>query len=146
MSLLKKLKASKNEMKHSSRGIFLYEKRKPTKMLKGGHGERNIQYLQKNHLSYKINDIDANGVRHGQIACHKRPQEQQPRGHVWFPSNWDDSKIAAAGEHVANLKKNAKAPDHSPMHGSYRGVQVVSYKSRGRICGICPKFKQKKGK
>ena len=53
----KKLFASKNEMKHSSRGIFSYKKRKPVKMIKGGHGERNIQYLKKHSLSYAINDI-----------------------------------------------------------------------------------------
>lgn len=60
-------------MKHASRGIFTYVKRKPTKMLKCGHGERNIQYLNKNNLPYKINTIDTNGVRHGQIVCHVRP-------------------------------------------------------------------------
>ena len=140
----KKLFASKNEMKHSSRGIFGYEKRKPVKMIKGGHGERNIQYLKKHSLSHTINDIDPNGVRHGQIDCHARPRERKPRGHVWFPEQWNDTTIAKAGSHVANLKKNKAKPDHTPMYGRYKKVHVVTYKSRGRICGICPKFKQEK--
>ena len=139
---MKKITASKNEMLHSSRGIFRYSKRKPIKMLKGGHGERNIAYLKKHKLPYAINDIDPNGVRHGQIDCHIRPKERQPRGHAWFPKGWSDITIAQAGEHVANLKRNLKITDHTQMHGKYKGVHVVTYKSRGRICGICPKFSQ----
>ena len=139
-----KLFASKNEMKHSSRGIFRYENRKPVKMLKGGHGERNLQYLKKHNLQHTINATDSNGVRHGQIECHVRPRERKPKGHAWFPQKWDDVTIAKAGEHVANLKKNKNKSDHAPMHGKYKKVHVVAYKSRGRICGICPKFEQEK--
>ena len=113
-------------------------------MLKGGHGERNLQYLKRHKLSHKINAIDLNGVRHGQIDCHIRRNEQKPNGHVWFPKKWSDTTIARAGEHVANLKRNAKKKDHTPMQGKYKKVHVVTYKSRGRICGICPKFKQEK--
>ena len=141
---MKMLKASKNEMKHSSRGIFQYCDRRPTKMLKGGHGERNIQYLRKYKLSHKINDIDRNGVRHGQIDCHVRARERKSRGHVWFPEKWSDNTISKAGEHVANLKRNRNKADHVPMHGKYMTVHVVAYKSKGRICGICPKFEQEK--
>lgn len=142
---MKKIKVSRNEMKHSSRGIFSYFKKKPTQMLKGGHGERNIEYLKKHKLSHTIDHVDANGVRHGQIECHIRKSERKPGGHVWFPKNWNDRTIAKAGEHVANLKKNSKKSDHTPMHGKFKRVHVVTYKARGRICGICPKFRQKKG-
>ena len=129
-------------MLHTSRGIFRYFNRKPIKMLKGGHGERNIAYLKKHKLSFTINSIDSNGVRHGQIDCHIRPKERRPRGHAWFPERWSDTTIAKAGEYVANLKRNLKISDHAQMHGKYKGVHVVTYKSRGRICGICPKFSQ----
>ena len=138
----KQISASKNEMKHSSRGIFSYTNGKPTKMLKGGHGERNLQYLRKYELSHAINHTDPNGVRYGQIDCHVRRRERQPRGHVWFPQKWNDATIAKAGLHVANLKRNKLKADHTPMHGKYKNVFVVTYKSRGRICGICPKFEQ----
>lgn len=139
---MKKIIASKNEMLHSSRGIFQYSNRKPVRMLKGGHGERNIIYLKKHRLPYIINDTDPNGVRHGQIDCHIRPKERRTRGHAWFPEHWNDATIAKAGAHVANLKRNIKIADHTQMHGRYKGVHVVTYKSRGRICGICPKFSQ----
>ena len=139
---MKKITVSKNEMKHSSRGIFRYLNRKPTQMLKGGHGERNIKYLRKNKLTHTIEDVDSNGVRHGCIDCHVRRRERNSRGHAWFPKNWSDTTIARAGEHVANLKRNRKNADHTPMHGKYKKVHVVVYKSRGRICGICPKFQQ----
>lgn len=138
----KLITVTKNEMKHSSRGIFSYANRKPTKMLKGGHGERNLKYLRKHKLFCVVNDTDPNGVRHGQIDCHARPKERRPRGHAWFPQNWNDATIARAGLHVANLKKNKNKADHTPMHGKYKKVHVVTYKSRGRICGICPKFEQ----
>ena len=103
---MKRIFVSKNEMKHTSRGIFSYFNKKPIQMLKGGHGERNLQFLNKNKLSYAINHIDTNGVRHGQIYCHIRRKEQKPNGHVWFPKQWNDTIIAKAGEHVANLKRN----------------------------------------
>ena len=44
---MKTIKVSKREMKHTSRGVFQYINKKPVKMLKGGHGERNINYLKK---------------------------------------------------------------------------------------------------
>lgn len=113
-------------------------------MLKGGHSEKNLQYLKKNKLKHTINNIDSNGVRHGQIDCHIRPKERKPNGHVWFPKNWTDKTIANAGEYIANLKRNARKKDHIPMYGKYQKVYVVTYKSRGRICGICPKFNQEK--
>ena len=141
---MKKILVSKNEMIHSSRGIFTYFNRKPIKMLKGGHGERNVKYLKKHKLNYAINNVDTNGVRHGQIYCHARYKERKPNGHVWFPKTWSDITIANAGKHVASLKKNVKQKDHTPMYGKYKKVFVVTYKSRGRICGICPKFKQEK--
>ncbi len=138
----KKIWVSKNEMNHSSRGIFSYVNKQPVKMIKGGHGERNLQYLQRHKLTYKINSVDPNGVRHGQISCHVRPKERRPRGHVWFPYKWSDRTIAKAGTYVANLKRNIKKSDHTQMHGKYKKVHVVAYKFRGRICGICPKFEQ----
>ena len=141
---MKKIRVTNNEMKHSSRGIFSFCKRKPVNMLKGGHGECNVEYLKRHKLPYLINSVDSNGVRHGQITCHIRPRERKPNGHAWFPRSWNDKTIAKAGEHVANLKRNSNISDHTPMHGKYKKVHVVTYKSRGRICGICPKFRQKK--
>jgi hypothetical protein len=131
---------SRNEMKHVSRGIFRYENRKPVTMVKGGHGEDNIRYLKKNGLSVHVDKICKGKARNGHIQCHKRPSERKAEGHMWFPKFWSNKKIEKAGIHVANLKKNQEVPDHTPMHGTYHGVDVVAYKGNGRICGICPKF------
>jgi hypothetical protein len=133
---------SRNEMKHTSRGIFKYKDRKPVAMVKGGHGEDNIKYLEKNKLSFSVNKSFINGVRKGKIDCHQRKWEAKKDGHMWFPKFWSNRKIEKAGLHVANLKKNKDVPDHTPMHGTYNGVDVVVYKGRGRICGICPRFKK----
>ncbi len=59
---------SRNEMKHTSRGIFKYKDRKPIAMVKGVHGEDNIRYLEKNKLEYHINEPFPNGVRNGSIT------------------------------------------------------------------------------
>ena len=131
---------SRNEMKHTSRGIFKYKDRKPISMVKGGHGEDNIRYLEKNKLEFKIDGLCKGKARNGHIPCHKRPRERKEEGHMWFPKLWSNRKIEKAGLYVANLEKNQDVPDHTPMHGTYRGVDVVTYKERGRICGICPKF------
>ncbi|MFA6860932.1 MAG: EndoU domain-containing protein [Bacilli bacterium] len=131
---------SRNEMKHTSRGIFKYKDRKPVAMVKGGHGEDNIRYLEKNKLEFKIEGLCKGKARNGSIACHERVWEAKKDRHMWFPKLWSDRKIEKAGLHVANLKKNQDVPDHTPMHGTYKGVDVVAYKGRGRICGICPKF------
>jgi hypothetical protein len=133
-------KISAREMKHSSRGIFRYEQRKPVEFLKGGHGEENIKYLIKNNLPFSIDSEYSNGVRSGHIPCHIRKRERETNGHFWFPRKWSKRKIEKAGIHVANLQKNQKIEDHTPMNGSFKGIEVVVYKSNGRICGICPKF------
>ena len=122
------LRVSKNEMKHSSRGIFAYRNRKPIQMLKGGHGQRNVDYLKKHRLAFGIDEILRNGVRYGHIQNHKRSNERKNRGHAWFPEKWSDVTIKNAGEHVANLKNNRKMKNHVPMHGRYKGVDVVTYK------------------
>ncbi|MFA6756066.1 MAG: EndoU domain-containing protein [Bacilli bacterium] len=133
---------SKNEMKHTTRGIFRYKNRKPLIMLKGGHGNDNIKYLRKHDLSFKIDNIYGNHVRSGHIDCHKKIIEREKDGHMWFPKQWNNDKIKKSGLHVANLKKNHHVADHRPMHGKYDGVDVVAYKSKGHICGICPKFRK----
>lgn len=117
-------------------------------MLKGGHGEENIKYLKKNHLSFNVDTTYSNGVRAGHIDKHARPKERLKDGHLWFPKNWSATKIKKAGEFVANLKKNSKIKDHKQMHGKYGKVYVVTYKSKNEICGICPAYEnldEKKG-
>jgi hypothetical protein len=115
-------------------------------MLKGGHGNDNIKYLEKHKLPFGINKTYDNYVRSGHIDCHKKSSDRRERGHMWFPKSWSNVKIKTAGIHVANLKKNHKVSDHRPMHGKYDDVDVVTYKSKGRICGICPKFMKDKNK
>lgn len=142
--MIKKHMISKNALKHSTKGDFKYSNRKPIVMLKGGHGNENINYLTKHKLSFNIDSTYKNDVRGGHIDGHIRPYERKPNGHVWFPEKWSAAKIKRAGEYVANLKKNANVPDHQPMRGKYHGVLVVAYKSRGRIVCTCPDFGNKK--
>src|SRR5574344_283408 len=94
---------SRNEMKHVSRGIFKYENRKPVAMVKGGHGEDNIRYLEKNKLSFHVDKLCKGGARAGNIDCHERVWETKKDRHMWLPKFWSNRKIEKAGLHVANL-------------------------------------------
>src|SRR5574344_2170533 len=115
---------SRDEMKHVSRGIFRYENRKPVTMVKGGHGEDNIRYLKKNRLGFQIKRLCKGKARGGNIDCHERVWEAKKDRHMWFPKFWSRHRIKKAGLYVANLEKNQNVPDHKPMHGTYKGVDV----------------------
>ena len=145
--MAKRLSVSKNEMKHISRGIFQYEGRKPTFYIKGGHGNDSIEYMERHHFPFKVEDPLPNGVRMGWIDKHiNKDGTIAKNGHAWFPKFWSNWKIKKAGEKVANGKANRECLDHTPMRGEIDGVKVVAYKGRGRICGVCPDFGNKKKK
>ena len=127
----------KIEFKHFGRGIFQFKNRKPIKLLKGGHGQSNINYLIKNKLSFFIKNKLPNGVRVGSISCHKRKSERAG-GHLWFPAKWSDETIKNAGLHVANLKRNKEVANHKHMKGRFRGVDVIATKRGRKITGIFP--------
>jgi len=135
-------KVTKKLISHVEKGNFKYQNKKPCLMLSGGHGIKNLEYLKKNKLNYKIDDIFENGTLSEHIIKHIRKKERKKHGHVWFPKNWTILTIINAGKHVASLKRNINKKDHTAMYGKYKKVDVVSYKKGDRICGICPNYKQ----
>ena len=48
----------------------------------GGHGQSNIEFLEKNNVDYNINKVYENGVRVGNVPGHKvKAKEQVPINH-----------------------------------------------------------------
>ncbi len=136
----KSVKITKKSLKHSSRGDFSYQKRKPVKMKGGGHGEENIEYLDKNNLEHEVGVEYTNGVRLGSVKKHYRKKERTGTNHAWFPETWTRTDIKKAGEYVSNLKKNSNPVDGKMYTGRYRGVTVGVIYRNGKVGTICPYF------
>ena len=111
---------------HSNEGTFVHDTYNGVLRLKsGGHGEDGIKLLNKYNIEYNINKTYDNGVRVGNVPNHRDPHKRIGDNQAWFPKNWTSTDIKNAGNHVAGLKKNAKAKDGDKMTGYYKGVKVV---------------------
>ncbi|PFM65222.1 transposase [Bacillus cereus] len=56
----------------------------------------------------------------------------------WFPENWTDSDIAAAGTRVAELPEFSGVENGVTIFGEYNGVRVGVIKTDGEIGTIFP--------
>ena len=115
-------------------------------MLSGGHGQDNINFLNKHNLVYDINLEYNNGVRIGNVLCHKEPRKRSKNKHAWFPRNWTKEVIHNAAKHVMGLKKNQKRRNHYAYTGTYKGIKVGTYTNKGFVSTIFPWYEQKGGK
>nr|MDH3082443.1 EndoU domain-containing protein [Bacillus subtilis] len=61
----------------------------------GGHGQSNIEFLEKNNIDYNINKVYENGVRLGNVPGHKVKAKRSGSNQSWFPESWKESDIAA---------------------------------------------------
>lgn len=104
----------------------------------GGHGQSNIDFLGKNQIDYNINKIYENGVRVGNILGHKVKVKRTGANQSWFPENWTESDIAAAGAWISELPEFAKAKNGVAIFGEYNGVRVGVIKTNGEIGTIFP--------
>lgn len=130
-------------MKHSSRGEFKYQNRKPVKMLSGGHGQENIDYLDKNKIVYSTTYQYKNGVRLGNVSIHKYSRCRYKGKQGWFPKSWTRKDIKAAAKYVLSLKKNQRL-DKQAKTGCYKGVKVGVYASKGKVDTVFPWFAQRR--
>ena len=135
----------RKRIKHTTRGDFAYQKRKPIKMLGGGHTEENLIYLRKHRLRYGIDTEFDNGVRLGNIQNHSKLMNTKKNGHAWFPREWSEHDVIAAASHVMKLKKNQHPKNHVMCTGRYRGVSVGVYCNNGHIDTVFPDFYINKG-
>jgi hypothetical protein len=102
---------SSSAMKHSTVGEFssLKNPKKPAggmnggNMRSGGHSQANINELEKRGINYKIEKTYESGVRIGGVANHNNIYKNLGKtGQAWFPEDWDDYKICAAGTYTSN--------------------------------------------
>lgn len=138
------MKISKRTIKHSSHGTFKYVERKPVKMLSGGHGQNNIDYLKRNKVNYFIVHQYDNGVRLGNVSIHKRKVCRENGKQCWFPKNWTEKDMENAAKHILSLKKNQGLDPSTPKTGYYKGVKVGLYDKDGKVTTIFPWYNQRR--
>ena len=127
-------------LKHSSQGDFTYDPKtgKVSKMKSGGHGQSNIDFLNKNNMEYNIIKVYDNGVRVGNVPGHKDKLKRTGSNQSWFPETWSDTDIASAGEYVGNLPENKNVSDGVVVFGKYNGVRVGVIRTNGKISTVFP--------
>ena len=127
-------------LKHSSVGDFTYNPKTGavSKMKGGGHGQANIDFLDKNGIEYNIVKEYPNGVRVGNVPDHKVKAKRTGVTQSWFPKNWSELDIMNAGEYVGNLPANKNVADGITMFGEYNGVRVGVIRTNGKISTIFP--------
>jgi hypothetical protein len=105
----------------------------------GGHGQANIEYLEKIGMKYNVEHTFSNGVRVGNVPQHKHKIKKRGLGQSWFPEKWTETDIKAAGEYVVNNTKNFDTiKDGVPVYGTYNNVRVGVIKTNGQPATIFP--------
>lgn len=137
-------------LKHANLGEFALpgnpnKSTLPGKMKSGGHGQENIDYLNKIGRKHKIEYIYKNGVRIGSVGGHgdkyKRIIENvNVTGQSWFPKSWTKEKIKEAGRFVIEKNYNDFKPlqDGIPIFDNFEGVRVGVMKTNGKPKTIFP--------
>ncbi|MFL0490392.1 MULTISPECIES: EndoU domain-containing protein [Bacillus] len=135
-----KITIPESSIKHSDIGDFTTNPKTGdiSKMKGGGHGQSNIEFLEENNMDYEITKVYENGVRVGNVPEHKVKRKRIGSNQSWFPENWTDSDIAAAGAKVAELPEFSSAENGVTIFGEYNGVRVGVIKTNGEIGTIFP--------
>ena len=122
----------KSKIRHSTIGDFGTVS---GRMTGGGHGQANIEELNRRGIEYTISKTYSNEVRVGNVERHTTNWKASGNGQSWFPINWDEDKIHAAGTFVAN--KGAQEGNH--MYGIYENVKVgVILETDGKVGSVFP--------
>ena len=105
---------------------------------RGGHGQKEMELLDKYHIEYNVVKTYPNGVRVGNVPDHTDWRKCTGIGQAWFPATWSNKDIKRAGTHVASLKQNRHVPDGKIVWGNYKGVRVGVIRTHGKIATIFP--------
>ncbi len=137
-----KEKISNKTLEHSSKGEFT---KNSNRLISGGHGQENIDYMNENNIEYNIVKEYNNGVRVGNVPKHISRHKQRGINQSWFPKKWDRNKIKKAGQVVS---RGAKLKDGQVKTGHYDNVNIGIMRTNGKIATIFPMNiqKDKKGK
>ena len=142
----KKEQISKKTIEHSSLGEFTKgDKKRASRLKSGGHGEENIQELNRRGIEYNITKQYPNGVRVGNVPTHKDKQKRDSNKQTWFPKSRTRKTIKKAGEKVINSTPY-KLSDGMNAFGIYKKVKVVVMRTNGGARTVYPYYKQSGGK
>ncbi|MHC1748104.1 MAG: EndoU domain-containing protein [Cellulosilyticaceae bacterium] len=138
---------STDALNHSNIVDFTYNPKtgKVSKMKGGGHGQANIDFLDKNGIEYNIEKEYPNGVRVGNVPNHKVKAKRSGMEQSWFPETWSESDIQAAREKIANMSGNTGVADGVAVFGEYNGVRVGVIRTDGKIATVFPDSAMQQG-
>ena len=131
-------KLTKTAIKHSNEGDF----QKNGRMKGGGHGQDNIEKLEREGIEYNIVKEYPNGVRLGNIPSHREKYKRSGDKQAWFPKDWTEADIKAAGKELANTEEARNAKGNATIKGVYKGVNVGIIIENGKIKTIFPDYNQ----
>lgn len=131
-------KLTKSALEHSNIGEF----QKNGRMKSGGHGQDNIEKLEEEGIEYNIVKEFPNGVRLGNVPDHHEPNKREGTKQAWFPKDWTEADIKAAGKELANSEEARNAKGKTTIKGTYKGVNVGIIVENGKIKTIYPDYDQ----
>lgn len=101
-----------------------------------------VFFLSKNRFwcwaDYNINKVYENGVRVGNVPGHKVKAKRTGSNQSWFPENWAELDVIAAGAKIAKFTEFSNTYNSEAIFGEYNGVRVGVIKTNGGIGTIFP--------
>ena len=115
------------------------------KFFSGGHGQANIEELERRKIEYNIVKVYENGVRAGNVPEHKKRPKKTGLGQAWFPEDWTAEDIRKAGQYVFSHRdivievKDLRSGNIIcyKFHSKYRGVTIGIFTDKyGKLSDI----------
>ena len=107
----------------------------------GGHTVQAMTEMNRRGISYNVIRTGNNGVIFGNVPDHKEKFKKTGERQTWFPKNWTEHDIRAAGIYVAN-KGSVPASAKYAREAVYKNVNVRTDLTNGRIATINPSYNQ----
>lgn len=133
---------SRQALTHSTLGSYkAASKQWPSgRLVSGGHSQSALEECDRLGIEYQITETLDNGVRIGNIPSSRTKMKRNANGQTWFPEDWSDDDILAAGTYVANT---APVTDNGYVQtASYNGVVVRVLRDSSGAATIYPYFDQ----
>lgn len=132
----------KQALTHSALGDYkAASKQWPSgRLVSGGHSQSALEECDRLGIEYQITETLDNGVRIGNVPSSKTRMKRNANGQTWFPEEWSEDDILAAGTYVVNT---APVTDNGYVQAaSYNGVVVRVLRDSSGAATIYPYFDQ----
>ena len=113
---------------HSIDGEYTHDPKtgRPQRLKAGGHGQANIEVMEKNGIEYNVVKTYENGVRVGNVPNHKHKRKQAGTTQAWFPRVVDSAGYRESGR----ARRVAQVESGHPRRHRYVGD--IQRRPRGR--------------